>query len=216
MILVPVYITLYCMQHYRLSGAVFLLAGITDVVDGYIARRNNWVTDIGKLLDPLADKLMCISAVTCLTWVGERDPHLPFWIFIIIVVKELLQISGAALILGEKKIYVHSRWYGKVSTVILYIVILSVTFCEDIKAAFGEQLLTQNIIDIMCAVSVAIMIFTFISYAFDYRSASKMDSDPIKIQELDEKLDEKKEAELDRKIDERIDEKLQSINKNQK
>ena len=76
MILVPVYITLYCMQHYRLSGAVFLLAGITDVVDGYIARRNNWVTDIGKLLDPLADKLMCISAVTCLTWVGERDPHL--------------------------------------------------------------------------------------------------------------------------------------------
>ena len=104
-LLVPVYIYLYITYHYRLSGAVFLLTGITDVVDGYIARKNGWVTDVGKLLDPLADKLIQISAIACLTWLGTQSVHLPKWMFFIIIIKEMLQITGAAFILGEKKKY---------------------------------------------------------------------------------------------------------------
>ena len=109
------------------GGVVFILAGATDVIDGFLARKFNWITDVGKLLDPLADKLMQIAAIICLY---IRD-LIPIWLIIGIIAKELLMIAGATLILKRGNIYVHSNWYGKLGTTVFYAVVLIIILIEN-------------------------------------------------------------------------------------
>ena len=69
--LVPVFIYLFMVAEKQITAiAVFLLAGLTDVIDGILARKNNWITDVGKILDPFADKCMQIAALVCLALSG--------------------------------------------------------------------------------------------------------------------------------------------------
>jgi len=102
---------------------IFLFAGLTDILDGYIARKYNMVTKWGSILDPLADKLMSISVLTALT----IKSIIPAWILIVLGIKELLMISGAA-ILYKKGAYVPAQIYGKVATVLFYISVLALEF----------------------------------------------------------------------------------------
>ncbi|HOB20520.1 MAG TPA: CDP-diacylglycerol--glycerol-3-phosphate 3-phosphatidyltransferase [Candidatus Atribacteria bacterium] len=97
---------------------VFLAAGATDVLDGFIARRYNLVTDWGKLMDPLADKLMLITVMVCM----YIDGIVPLWVIIVIALKELLMILGAAF-LYKKDIIVQANFYGKLATVLFYVAI---------------------------------------------------------------------------------------------
>ena len=90
---------------------VYLVASLTDVLDGYIARKYNLITDFGKLIDPLADKLMLFAALLCLTIVGII--HWAFLVFI--VIRDLALIAGSALLL-KHKVVVYARIWGKLST----------------------------------------------------------------------------------------------------
>ena len=88
-ILVPVFAAIYLgaktNADYLFAGAVLAFSGITDMLDGKIARRFNMITDLGKVLDPLADKLMSISALICLL-IKER---IVIWIVVIVIIKEI-------------------------------------------------------------------------------------------------------------------------------
>lgn len=113
-------------ESFWIPAVLFLFSGITDVVDGWIARRFNMITDVGSVYDPLVDKLMQITAVVCMT---IRD-IIPFWVICIVAVKEISMIA-VGLILYLKKIVVHSNWYGKAATVFFYAVIfLLIVFPE--------------------------------------------------------------------------------------
>ena len=101
------------------AAGVFVLAGVTDVLDGYIARRWDMVTDVGKVFDPLADKLMQVAAVVCL-YLREM---LPAWVLALIVVKECTMIS-VSVYMFVKKTVTYSDWYGKAATVVFYGVVL--------------------------------------------------------------------------------------------
>jgi cardiolipin synthase len=103
---------------------VFLLAGLTDVLDGFIARRYNLVTKWGKLMDPLADKLMLITVLVCLFMEG----FVSLWVILIIVLKELLMIFGAAFLYKNRKVVVQANFYGKLATVLFYIAITALVF----------------------------------------------------------------------------------------
>lgn len=100
------------------AGIVFLCSGLTDIIDGVIARRFHMVTEIGKVYDPLVDKLMQITALICLS----LEKIIPFWAIWIIIAKE-----GAMIIAGSimyiKHIVMQSNWYGKAATVVFYAVI---------------------------------------------------------------------------------------------
>ena len=103
--------------NYLWALGVFVLAFVTDVLDGFLARRFNWVTPIGKLLDPLADKLMSITALIVIL-IGKWNGSL-FWIYfalvILVGVKEILMVVGGMIMLKQRKV-AYSDWYGKTAT----------------------------------------------------------------------------------------------------
>lgn len=94
------------------SLAIFCAASVTDTLDGMIARKYNLITDFGKFMDPLADKLLVTSALICLTSLGE----LPAWVTIIIVAREFA-ISGFRLVAADNGIVIAASMWGKFKTV---------------------------------------------------------------------------------------------------
>lgn len=123
-------------QSIWLSLSLFLLSGLTDIVDGWIARHFNMITDVGSVYDPLVDKLMQITAVVCLAVIGV----IPIWVICIVLIKELAMIA-AGIVLYIKKIVVHSNWYGKAATVFFYAVVLILIVFREISEEFKSVLL---------------------------------------------------------------------------
>ncbi len=126
--LVPVFAYLVLgTENLPLAAMVFILSGVTDVVDGYIARHYNMTTNFGKVYDPFVDKLMQITALICLS----MAEILPFWLVALVLCKEVTMIiTGGILYL--RKIVVYSHWYGKATTVILYTIVVVMIFWQNI------------------------------------------------------------------------------------
>jgi len=103
------------------STVVFLSAGLTDLLDGYIARKYNLVTKWGKLMDPLADKLMIVTVLLCLYDTGM----IPLFVIVIVIVKEVLMIAGAAFLYKRRNQVVSANYYGKTATLIFYVAIVA-------------------------------------------------------------------------------------------
>ncbi len=117
-ILVPIIFTLIMQEKYLAAVIILIASGLTDVLDGTIARKYNLITDFGKLMDPLADKVTQIAILVSLT---IRD-IIPIWMIVIVFIKEVCMIAGASFLYG-KDLVVSSRWYGKLATVLFYIAI---------------------------------------------------------------------------------------------
>ena len=107
-VMVGVFAVLFVRGLYVAAGAVFLLAALTDLVDGYIARKYNLITNFGKLMDPLADKLLLIVALICLVSHG----FLPPFILVFVLVKEAIMVIGG-LVLYNKNVVVYAKKFGK-------------------------------------------------------------------------------------------------------
>ena len=102
-----------------IAVAVFIVASITDFLDGHIARKRNLVTNFGKFMDPLADKLLVCSALICLI---ELD-RLPAWIVIIIIAREFI-ISGFRLIASDNGVVIAASYWGKFKTTFQLLVVI--------------------------------------------------------------------------------------------
>ena len=109
---------------------IFIISGISDMVDGYIARTWHMETRLGAALDPLADKLMLLTALICF---AVYD-YIPYWIVILVAAKELFMIGGGILAYREGIVNKANRW-GKLTTVLFHVSI--VTFLFDRTIAFG-------------------------------------------------------------------------------
>lgn len=116
-LIIPIIIALACDE--LVIALIFLiLSGFTDVLDGAIARKFNLITNLGKLLDPLADKATQTAILITLSIKGL----IPFWILAVVILKEFAMIAGASFLYG-KELVVSSKWYGKLATVLFYIAI---------------------------------------------------------------------------------------------
>ena len=118
-LLIPVILFFVFSGNYLLGFIFFTLSGITDILDGFIARKFELISNFGKLMDPLADKLTQIFVLTSLVVVSI----IPVWILIIVILKELIMVIGASFLYG-KDVVVYSKWYGKLSTVLFYLAIV--------------------------------------------------------------------------------------------
>ncbi len=99
--------------------AIFVIASLTDLLDGKIARKYNLVTNFGKFMDPLADKLLVSSAMICLVEMGR----LPAWIVIIIISREFI-ISGFRLVASDSGIVIAASYWGKFKTVFQMVMVI--------------------------------------------------------------------------------------------
>lgn len=131
MILVPVFIAVFFSgipHHYQIAVAIFILAGLTDIVDGKIARKYNQITMLGRILDPLADKLMVVSALICLT----VEKVVPLWLVLVYAGKELVQCIGGLLLLKKIKDMPPSNKWGKASTAMFFLTIVVIILFENL------------------------------------------------------------------------------------
>lgn len=140
-----------------IAAAIFIAASLTDFADGKIARKYNLVTNFGKFMDPLADKLLVCAAMICLVETGQ----LAAWIVIVIISREFI-ISGFRLIASDNGIVIAANYWGKFKTTFQMLMIIVLVL--DIESAFFDVLGT--------VLTYAALILTVISLA-DYIAKNK-------------------------------------------
>ena len=137
-LLIPLIILLYCgKKHYTATIMVITISGASDIIDGKIARKFNMVSDVGKVLDPVADKLTQAALVICLI---ARYPWM--WALLaLFAVKECLMPLWGYLTLKSTDTINGAKWYGKLSTVVLYAVMMILILFVDIPQAIATALM---------------------------------------------------------------------------
>ena len=132
-----------------IAVVVFILASLTDFLDGHIARKYNLVTNFGKFMDPLADKLLVCSAMICMIEMGK----LPAWIVIVIIAREFI-ISGFRLVASDNGIVIAASYWGKFKTVFQMAMII--VLIADFGGVF--DIIAQVLIWIALALTVISLI----------------------------------------------------------
>ena len=130
-VLIPFILYFLSIDNYILTFVFLTLSGITDVLDGFIARKFNFITDFGKLIDPLADKATQLLTLGALV----LKNIIPLWILGLLVLKEFVMIAGASFLYG-KELVVSSKWYGKLATVLIYVAIVCSLVIKQFRLSF--------------------------------------------------------------------------------
>ena len=121
-LLIPVFVSLLVYRHSALALVVFLVAALTDLLDGYVARQRGSQSRLGAFLDPMADKLLLVSSFVTLTWLRV----LPFWIAAVVISRDIILVVGAlAIHMAGGRIYPRPTWAGKAATLFQVLTILT-------------------------------------------------------------------------------------------
>ena len=150
--MVPLFVVGYFKYKASVAATIYVVAWITDALDGYLARRNGWITDIGKILDPIADKFMQLAAAFCFA----LENHVFFIVVTLLFLKEFGMLYASVRIKKERNIVVAANWFGKLSTVILFV------------CAFLRLMIRNNpTLDVVVAIiMVSCMCFALCMYYF--------------------------------------------------
>ncbi len=149
LLLIPVFVIAYFNDsmdnHFIWSIAVLIISGLSDVVDGFIARKFNMISDFGKILDPIADKLT--QAVMILSLVIEHIVLLPM--FAVLFLKELFTLFAAVYLFSNGTKPMSSRWFGKLSTVVIFLTMIY-TLLIDIYHITEIPLYVLSVVSVIC------------------------------------------------------------------
>lgn len=168
-IAIPFFVYFFLSDHYSVALAILFVSGITDLFDGKIARHFNQISDLGKLLDPAADKLTQIT-VTCVYFVEFRNSEDTMlrafsFVFLLFILKELAMIVGSFILLSINVVPQPAIIYGKVATFVFYIVMgLLMLFAPHFGALSSFWVMPHALILILVTVSATLTIVAFFSY----------------------------------------------------
>lgn len=160
--LVPLFLLMFYLpiENSSLYAAIiFIIASITDTLDGYVARKYDLISNFGKFIDPIADKLLVTSAFIILVQIGKMDA-----IIAIIMISREFIISGFRLVAAVEGIVIAAAWLGKIKTVLQIIAIVAMLLADTIYAPIGEPL--------AYAVMILAMMFSILS-AIEYFMKNK-------------------------------------------
>lgn len=138
----------------------YILAGASDVADGFLARKFKIVSNFGKLMDPLADKLMQITVALC---IASMEPSLT-WVPVFLILKELAMVLGAAKLFRKDNIVVQANFFGKLASVIYFMVFLVLMIFPGINYMVKQ---------VLCLSFVAVSILAFVNYINAYSQVYK-------------------------------------------
>lgn len=166
MIMVPVFVAVMLGDFPGSAGkwvslAIFVIASATDWLDGYLARKNNLVTDFGKFMDPLADKLLVCSALICLMDLGK----IPVWALIIIIGREFI-ISGFRLVAADNGIVIAASYWGKFKTVSQ--MAMTIVMLMDLGGGF------QTLETLLLYLSLVLTVISLVDYIWKNRQVISM------------------------------------------
>lgn len=153
-IIIP-FVIFFLKERYILAGVMLAISGISDMFDGFIARKFNCITRLGKLLDPVADKLTLAAVMICL---GIKF-HSLLLIVIILLFKDLSMMVAGSILLKRGIDPPASRWYGKLSTAFFY---FSVIIIVGVKAIFEVEIPMLTMI--LLTITTILMMFSLINY----------------------------------------------------
>lgn len=171
LLLIPVYVLIYLNAtepvHYYVAGGILAVSCLTDLVDGKIARHFNMISNVGKILDPLADKATQLTLILCLA-----IRHQILWLIVgLFILKEGFQAIAGLLTLRKGKMLTGALFSGKICTVVLFLSLILLVLLPDLQS---------KIILIVTAVDGVFMLIAFADYIWTYYKRTPM------IQELDQ------------------------------
>lgn len=181
MIMVPFFVAFLLLsdsyEYFKwIALVIFAVASLTDMLDGKIARKYNLVTNFGKFMDPLADKLLVCSALIGLTAMGM----IPAWMTIVIIAREFI-ISGFRLIAAEQGVVIAAGYWGKLKTVcqmimicVMLVVVNPQAFITDGVANEAFDIIT-TIGNVLLWASVALTIISLVDYLVKNKDVMKED-----------------------------------------
>ena len=170
-LLIPLIVLYIFTGNYILAFVFFTISGITDIADGFIARKFNLISNFGKLMDPLADKLTQIATLASLVFTHI----IPIWILLIVLLKEFIMIVGASFLYG-KDVVVYSKWYGKLATVLFYIAIVVSLLLKQ----FEITGIWEHLDLALYYFALIATIFSLIMYVKDLYNKGFMDKEDLK------------------------------------
>jgi cardiolipin synthase len=162
LLLIPVYMVIYLnadgnATDYYIAGAILAVSCLTDMVDGKIARHFNLITNVGKLLDPIADKATQFTLIVCL---ASRYPVL-YYVIALFVVKEAFQLFAGYWLYRQGKILKGALISGKICTTVLFLSLIGMVIFPQ---------LTHRQVEIIAVVDLIFMVMAFTEYAITYFS----------------------------------------------
>ena len=147
-----------------LADIIFIIASLTDLLDGKLARRFGLVTNFGKFMDPLADKLLVCTAMIALI----EMKRIPAWVVIIIIAREFI-ISGFRLIAAERGIVIAASYWGKFKTTFQMVMVI-LMIVEPILVLVGMPVL---VVDVIMYIALALTVISLIDYLYKNRGVLK-------------------------------------------
>lgn len=176
-LLIPFIIYFLAINQYIVGVILFIISGITDVVDGAIARKFNFITDFGKLMDPLADKLTQISVLATLM-IKEL---IPVWILAIVIAKEAVMIAGASFLYG-RDVVVSSKWFGKLATVLFFIAIVCSCFISYWNISIDVNNPLPDFAQYIYYLALVSSIFSLVMYFLTFSKKGYIKKEDFKLQ----------------------------------
>lgn len=169
-LLIPVFLWVYLhaqtREAYLAAALILVFSGLTDTLDGTIARRCDAITPLGKLLDPLADKLT-LAAVLCALWVTRPR----FWsLYALLIAKELIMLAGGLFLHRKKVVPQSALWFGKLATVMFYVIMVVIVACPA---------LADGAILSMLMILLLFMLFALLQYGRVFRRLAHGESDSV-------------------------------------
>jgi cardiolipin synthase len=161
-LLIPVMLYYLFTDNLKIALTIYVLASATDVVDGYVARKFDMITDLGKILDPLADKLLQFAALIGL-WYSKI---IPLWILIVFFCKEIIMGVGCFKLMLKDNVIVQAKWFGKLSTCTFFLAII-----VSMLSRYFTVLAPYPVI--LMVIALAMAVFALIMYLRNYLKVIK-------------------------------------------
>ena len=163
--LIPVFTTVFFLPipaAHPLAAAIYAAAFFTDIADGYIARKYDLITTLGKVLDPLADKLFTFTVIICVT----IDGVISLWAVVVFFCKEALMALGGLVFYRRERDMISSNWWGKLSTGVFFIVLMLLMLFPAIPSVWATA---------MISFALALTLAALCNYAWCFLRITKLD-----------------------------------------
>lgn len=193
---IPFIFTAIVNRQYLVAFILLTISGFTDVLDGFIARKYNFITNFGKLIDPLADKATQLFTLIALSFIDI----IPTWFLVIIFIKEGVMVAGASFLYG-RELVVSSRWFGKLATVLFYLAIVSSLAINFFNLSFHFDTYIYYL-------ALATTLFSLVMYYREFMIKGYLNKEKLqtKTKSMTQKItkqdkDQNKERKIERKIE---------------